>query len=596
MALKGQIVEQVLRIVNGGQIQDDSKITKAEIGVLLEQERDSLVRKTILENASLGEHEMPNEFISVHRCKIYVDKLYGGGGRPYVHLPQQPVNLPNDGGIYKVCKVTDVYEGTSASNGFDVRRDKLDVLIANDAEPNDLTANSQVRVKFQNKKAGGHSNIGNKFIFSLLFGQTEANSKKYSFTFTHKNQSGRGSADTTLHNLNANSLLSNLHKNKEFQEFLDTNRLRFTWEQDEIATENFPTITIDFHSTYTDFYMGPSLSTMPSEWSIKSILTNSNVVDFLDGGGGDGAQGVGTQKVSTITEQSATAGIYPARGFGITIEYSKNSRLKELGDDIHGIKSKSSTILHTYIELTHEDMISLSFGDVGYGVIIAASLAKMWVNKYAGILKTYGIRAYINPTQGTGAEISIEEEVPLGGFDDVRFQPQGSISGAVSADSFGGQHVHKSSERLNYRELYCYSRMPNPGMYSNMYDNAILLSGRRFWYRQDSLTSTDKFHQIDNVGPFPDSYDKGRSKLYLYNENPKDVFANSQLEYQESGSDLFPMYINIWMLSKSGVYEMDEEFPIPSDSVSEIIKSLVATFATMRAAKEDVINDNLDIA
>jgi hypothetical protein len=40
---------------------------------------------------------------------------------------------------------------------------------------------------------------------------------------------------------------------------------------------------------------------------------------------------------------------------------------------------------------------------------------------------------------------------------------------------------------------------------------------------------------------------------------------------------------------------MDEEFPVPADSVPDMIKSLVATFTTMRAAKEDVINDNVDI-
>ena len=594
MALKGQIVEQVLKIVNGGQLNDDSKITKQEVGALLEQERDALVRKTILENATLGEHELPNEFISVHRCQIYVDHLYGGGGRPYVYLPHQPVNLPNDGGIYRVCKITDVYEGTNTTSGYDVRRDKLDILIASDdSETHNLGADSEYQIKFQNKKAGGHHDIGNKFVFSLLFGQTEANAKKYSFQFTYKNQSGRGSDETTLHNLNANALLSSLNINKDFQQFLNTNRLRMTWAQDEIATENFPTISLHFHSTYTDFYMGPTLSTMPSEWAIKSVLTNSEVVDFLDGGAGDGAQGVGTRKVSTLTEATDTAGIYPARGFGITIEYSKNSRLKELGDDIHGVKSKGSTVLHTYIELTHEDMIALNFGDVGYGVPTVQNLAKMWVNKYASILKIYGIRAYINPASGSGAEISIEEETPLGGFDDVRFQPQGTISGAISADDFGGQHMHKSSERLNYRELYCYSRMPNPGMYSRMYDDAILLSGKKFWYRQDSLTGPDRFHQSDNPGPFSDTGDHGRAKLYLYNENPRDVVANTNMEY--SDPNRYPMHINVWMVAKSGVYEMNEEFPVPEDALSEIIKSLVATFTTMRAAKEDVVNDNIDI-
>ena len=43
MATKGQIVEQVLKLVNGGDISDDSKATMQEVGTLLEHERDALV-------------------------------------------------------------------------------------------------------------------------------------------------------------------------------------------------------------------------------------------------------------------------------------------------------------------------------------------------------------------------------------------------------------------------------------------------------------------------------------------------------------------------------------------------------------------------
>tara|TARA_Y100001973_G_C5203902_1_gene339905 strand:- start:4437 stop:4847 length:411 start_codon:yes stop_codon:yes gene_type:complete len=136
--------------------------------------------------------------------------------------------------------------------------------------------------------------------------------------------------------------------------------------------------------------------------------------------------------------------------------------------------------------------------------------------------------------------------------------------------------------------------MPNPGMYSRMYDDAILLSGRKFWYRQDSLTGPDRFHQSDNPGPFPDVGDHGRVKLYLYNENPRDVVANNTMEYGDPNR--YPMHINVWMISKSGTYEWGEEFPLPADQVAEVIKSLVATFSMMRQAKEDSINDNVDIA
>ena len=49
MATKGQIAEQVLRVVNGGALTDDSKVTMQEVGILMEHERDALIRKTILE-------------------------------------------------------------------------------------------------------------------------------------------------------------------------------------------------------------------------------------------------------------------------------------------------------------------------------------------------------------------------------------------------------------------------------------------------------------------------------------------------------------------------------------------------------------------
>ena len=592
MAKKGQIVEQVLRLVNGGQINDDSKITPQEVGALLEQERDSLIRKTILENATLGEHELPSEFISVHRCKIFVDNLYGGGGRPFVYLPHQPVNLPNDGGIYRVCKVTDVYEGTSEVTGYDVRRDKYDILVNSaDAEDHNVTTSTKYIINFQNFKSKGSYNLGNKFEFSLLFGYSQETVKQFKFQFNYKSQGQSEVKKLTLHNINTNQMIASLHSTSDFQQFLKDNKLTMTWDKSENPSENDGITSVTFESTYTDFYLGAS-QTVPSGWYFKSVLTDEKVLDLLaltD----DSGLGAGVFKQSTYAESAETAGIYGGRGFGITINYSKNKRLKELGADIDRIKDKGSTTINTYIEITHEDMLANNSFDYGYGVITSANLAKMWINKYAAKLKIYGIRAYINPDNGAGAEISIEEETALGGFDSVDFQSDGTIDATTSRDSFGRQDLYESSERLNYRELYCYYRMANPGMYSKMYDNAILLSGRKYWYRQDSVTEPNRHHMIENISV--DKSESGRSKLYLYNEHPRDVVANSEEEFKNSGNIKYPMFINVWMLAKSANYRMDEEFPVPADSVPDMIKSLVATFTTMRAAKEDVINDNVDI-
>ena len=53
-------------------------------------------------------------------------------------------------------------------------------------------------------------------------------------------------------------------------------------------------------------------------------------------------------------------------------------------------------------------------------------------------------------------------------------------------------------------------------------------------------------------------------------------------------------YVSVWMLSKSSSLKFEDQFPLPSDAISEVIKSLVATFGMMRAAKEDNVNNNVD--
>ena len=91
-----------------------------------------------------------------------------------------------------------------------------------------------------------------------------------------------------------------------------------------------------------------------------------------------------------------------------------------------------------------------------------------------------------------------------------------------------------------------------------MFDDAILLSGRKYWYRENK-------------------------KIYLYNSN----FRN----FNDEGLEL-----TVWFIAASNSFSDFEEFPVPLESVPEMIKSLVATFSLMRQAKEDVVNDNIDIA
>ena len=526
MANKRQIAEQVQRIVNGGSNSDDSKVTIQEVMALVEQERDAMIRKHIMENAVIGEHEIPAGFLSRIKSELRLDTNYavrgGSMGRPYAFITSA-INLPNDGAIYKVCTYPVNLDNT-------IKSDERQLIIDNFTATNTSTP-SLVYAQLKNKT--GTEDIGNKFVFSFKHGYDANTLKNYSFTFTYKNPSDRRNSDKVNQNsLNPQVLLMSLNNNKDFQDFLKVNKLKFTWADEGTYWR------LNFTSHYSSQYFGAAES---NNFSIKSILTNAAVVDWDTAG-----------LVITSSYSQAGGQNYPTIGFGIKIEYSKNKRLRDLGADIHNIKEKGSTSLTTYIELTEDD-IRID-GDGGYETITGNTLVKMWVNKYAGLLKTYGV--IIDSRDG---KHFIREENNNGGFDSVEFQGMTGISGAISISTVDGVEIKQFAEKANHiTAVECYSRMPNPGQSSNMYDNAILLSGRKFWYREGK-------------------------RIYLYNSNHKDF-------------NDYTLYLNVWLIRDSrDIDDVTEDFAVPEEHVPEMIKSLVATFSVMRQAQEDLVNDNIDI-
>ena len=311
-------------------------------------------------------------------------------------------------------------------------------------------------MSFKNKTGTG--DIGNKFVFSFNHGYDSDTLKSYRFTFTYKNPSDRRNTDVVNQNsLNPQVLLMSLNNNKDFQNFLKVNKLKFHWED---TGEYF---IITFLSHYSAKYFGASEST---DFNFTSVLTNAAIVDWRTAG----------LNIASVYSQAGGQN-HPTLGFGVKIEYSKNKRLKSLGADIHNIKEKGSTSLTTYIELTEDDI--RVDGDGGYESISGAVLAQMWVNKYAGLLKPYGVII-----QAQDGKVFIREQNNNGGFDSVDFQGMTGISGTITYSTIEGVEAKQYTEIANYSTgVECYSRMPNPGQYS-VYDNAIFLSGRKFWYRE----------------------------------------------------------------------------------------------------------------
>ncbi len=97
---KLQIAEQILRLINSGDVTSDNDIDIREIILAVEQERDRLVRLRLFESLQLGEMIVAGDVVSsfdnvLIKKDLVKDMLYSD-------LPGNPLSLPNDYGVWQV--------------------------------------------------------------------------------------------------------------------------------------------------------------------------------------------------------------------------------------------------------------------------------------------------------------------------------------------------------------------------------------------------------------------------------------------------------------------------------------------------------------
>ena len=100
---KARLAEQVLRIVQGGYLSDDSDIDSREVILFIEQERDTLVKRMIFESMKIGEFDINGDFISTFDVEVKSDSSLG----LYIDTPHTPIHLPNDAGYHDLTLKTD---------------------------------------------------------------------------------------------------------------------------------------------------------------------------------------------------------------------------------------------------------------------------------------------------------------------------------------------------------------------------------------------------------------------------------------------------------------------------------------------------------
>jgi len=104
---KNQLAEQIIRILNSGDITHDNSIDSRELILAIEQERDRLVRMRLFESLSRGQGEIPGDVISTFDDIII--KKDTTKNLLYSSLPGRIMSLPKDMGIVHVSYTKDQY-------------------------------------------------------------------------------------------------------------------------------------------------------------------------------------------------------------------------------------------------------------------------------------------------------------------------------------------------------------------------------------------------------------------------------------------------------------------------------------------------------
>ena len=102
---KEQLAEQILRLLNSGDVTHDNSIDGRELLLAIEQERDRLIRQRLMESMAQGEGTIPGDIISAFdSIKIKKDHTKH---LLYSQLPGRPLSLFDDKGIVHVSYTAD---------------------------------------------------------------------------------------------------------------------------------------------------------------------------------------------------------------------------------------------------------------------------------------------------------------------------------------------------------------------------------------------------------------------------------------------------------------------------------------------------------
>jgi len=538
-----KIAEQVLRIVNGGSPTEDSSIDIREVMLLVDQERDALIKSEIMDwsytkstATAKGELEINGGWISQATVNVGTDESRNGALVAPLHFGY--VSLPNDMGIQKVescgtrfTRQTSVYrvKGTILKTTY--KRDKIDIVF--NSGP-----------KFLDKKY----NVSFDFtIGTTLMSNGSTTQDQYGGVKTHKINFN---VDTTGYNSYENqhfNFIKALVNSPGFKKFVKDFDIHYGVTENDLNDNNI----IDAAASVLHVIQVRLSTSYGSDISNFTINGSGKNSIFA----GPNAEYGGASISSTIIDDNI--------GFGWVIEKLEDSVNSSSGtetalENSHGIGFIINDTMYTTefvspkVQVTYEDVID-----------------KFILENADKIAKEQNIICHKSQEgvaiTGILYTIAFQEIFPRGGFDIDMLTPGNAFKMELTESS-----VDPTPAAEGYNQII-FHRMPSGSEHNSLYDKTVRKTGRQHYYIENFVESGESTNNI------------GGAAIYLYKKYDLDIFTNKH------GKTLRVHYIGA-----SNRVEDHVLYPIPADYEKIIIKNLVELLTVMKNASDDMANDNID--
>lgn len=463
MATRKSIAEQILRIVNGGDVSEDSRIEIRDVMELIDQERDALIAAQINDSMytkgvanSKGELEVLGQFLSTDQFSLIQNNLTGRNGALCAIIPDF-ISLPKDMGIQRVSSI-------ASSNSLRIKQRRvISVTVAQSLASN--STGELLLTGFTN----GPLKMDDNYIISFTFntGDTYAEPKEHKISFNVNTKKYKN----TIYSWQG--LAQAIKASNDFKKFLKDFKLTYT--------------SGGGNTTQSDIIISGLYNFSVSNFQINSADSGGShgfVYTFADTNGFTQDQ-ISDTSLEVVINGTPYTVDFSNEDWGDVVNYSGEGFLSSPSEFM-----AKAFVLKNASKIAKEQNVIVSTDFTGTGA-------------YLG---TDGDGGFFN-----GSPIWIQEIEPKGGFSVDIYSP-GVIQAELITGNYIEQYVLEEGalvpvyKPLNvnghypnrFRRPIVFTRMSSSGVYNTLYDKAATMSGRDYYYVEgDKIYLYGKYNRDD---------------------------------------------------------------------------------------------------